>query len=340
LPTCKSAPPRPRAIDDTAPKSRAIHGHDQNRPWRYRRRQHRILATEVGGVLGAGKTEHGIDLLVDMTPIDIGRHPEFMAEVSRQSGVHVVACAGFFPQDGAMGIPYYWRRQTAEYIAEMLIADIRDGMMHDGALTPYRAGILKAATGGLKPNAFPVNDNGRHIGDVEEKVLKAIAIAQRETGVAVNTHTQPADYAFFNPGIELLDALEEGGVDPARVIIGHAFVHPDIDQLKEICARGASLQIDHIGIPWQNDSAEALDEMIAVAVCQLADLGYLDRLLFSYDRFFKYLRGPLEPDNLTNEEVPLGYLFEVFAERLRGKGFGDAELHQVLIANPRHLLSF
>lgn len=296
-------------------------------------------AAEIAEAVALGKA-YGIDLLVDMSTIDIGRHPAFIAEVARKSGVHVVACSGFFPEDQAIGIPYYWRRQSPEYIAELLVADIREGMVHDGRLTPYKAGILKASTGGLRRGTFEPNEKGRRIGPVEEKVLKGVAIAQRETGVAVNTHTQPADYAICNPGVELLEALEEGGADPTRVIVGHAFVHPDLEQLTAICARGAALQIDHIGIPWQNDSAEALDEMIAEAVCRLADAGYLDRLLFSYDRFFKYVRGPLEPPDLTNEEVPIGYIFESFAPRLRRKGFGDAELRQVLVENPRRFLGF
>jgi hypothetical protein len=33
-------------------------------------------------------------------------------------------------------------------------------------------------------------------------------------------------------------------------------VNPDIDQLTAICARGANLQIDHIGIPWRHSSAD------------------------------------------------------------------------------------
>ncbi len=141
---------------------------------------------------------------------------------------------------------------------------------------------------------------------------------------------------------ELLDELECGGADPAKIIIGHAFVHPQIGQLEAICARGACLQIDHIGIPWQNESAEQLDELIADAVCSLAEMGYLDRLVFSYDRFFSHSRGPVteeEPEQL-NELVPIGYIFDRFAPRLQKKGFGPNELRRVLVDNPRRLLAF
>ncbi len=301
------------------------------------------VAGEVAAVVAAGRVDNGIGTIVDLTPAEIGRHPELLAEVSRRSGTHIVATTGFFPESTGMGILFHWRRQSVEYVTEMLVRDLTEGMVYDGRLTPYRAGILKVATGGLgKDQPTPMGDDGRHIGRHERAIIEAVARAQVATGCAINTHTQPLDYAICNPGIELLDLLEAAGADPSRVVIGHAFVHPHVDQLRAICARGAMLQIDHIGIPWQNESAEQLDELIAQAVLALADDGYLDRLVFSYDRFFAHARGPVteaEPEQL-NELVPIGYLFDTFARRLEGKGFGAAELRRVLVDNPRRLLAF
>jgi phosphotriesterase-related protein len=300
-------------------------------------------ATAVAAVLQDGRDGYHIGTVVDLTPAEIGRHPELIAEVSRRSGMHIIATTGFFPESTGMGILFHWRRQSAEYIADMLRRDLIEGMVYDGRLTPYRAGILKVSTGGLGPDQpTPIGDDGRRIGYHERHMIDAVAMAQRSLGCAINTHTQPMDYALTNPGVELLELLEAAGADPTRVIIGHAFVHPRIEQLVAICERGGNLQIDHIGIPWQNESAEALDELIADAVCELASRGYLDRLVFSYDRFFSHARGPVtesEPEQL-NELVPIGYLFDAFAPRLARKGFGAHELRQVMVDNPRRLLAF
>lgn len=300
-------------------------------------------ATRVADVVGEGDRRYGIHTIVDLTPAEIGRHPELFAEVSRRTRVNVVATTGFFPESAGMGIPFHWRRQSVECVTEMLVRDLTEGMVYDGKLTPYKAGILKASTGGLGPaQPTPIGPDGRRIGTHERRVIAAVARAQRAVGCAINTHTQPMDYAFTNPGIELLDELERGGADPSRVIIGHAFVHPRVNQLLEICERGACLQIDHIGIPWQNESAEQLDELIAAAVSEVAAAGYLDRLVFSYDRFFSHARGPVteeEPEQL-NELVPIGYIFDNFATRLERKGFGKDELHKVLVENPARLLAF
>lgn len=299
-------------------------------------------AAQVTKVVEEGLEVHSIKTIVDLTPAEIGRHPELMAEVQRRTGVGIVATAGFFPEDRGMGIPYHWRRQSVDYIADMLVHDFEVGMVYDGQQTPYRAGILKAATGGSGRFDGDVGDDGRHIRSYERKAIKAIAKAQSQLGCSINTHTQPLDYEITNPGVELVELLAEGGADPSKVIIGHAFVHPNADQLIDICKTGASLQIDHIGIPWQNESAEQLDTAIADAVCELTEAGYLDRLVFSYDRFFSHARGPVseeEPEQL-NELVEIGYLFDSFAVRLAERGFGEEELRTVLVDNPARLLAF
>jgi len=125
-------------------------------------------------------------------------------------------------------------------------------------------------------------------------------------------------------------------------MIGHVFIFPQFHQLEALCARGAMLQVDHVGIPWMHDNVEELDEQLAVLICRLADCDYLGNIVFSYDRFFSHGRGPItaeEPDQ-ENTRVPLGWLFDSFVPRLKKKGFGAAELEQVLVDNPHRILSF
>jgi len=55
------------------------------------------------------------------------------------------------------------------------------------------------------------------------KVLRAVAIAQGETGAPVSVHTEAPDAQ----GIQALDLLEAGGVDPACVALAH--VDAEID---------------------------------------------------------------------------------------------------------------
>jgi phosphotriesterase-related protein len=295
----------------------------------------------IADQVSRGMAEHGYGTLVDMTPPEVGRHPELMAEVARRTGMNVIAITGFFPE--RMGVPYYWRRQTVEELTDFFVRDLTEGMVFAWQQTPYRAGAIKIATGqeSVTPMPSPVGPNGRHIHEVEDRVIRAAGRASRIVGCAVNTHTDPMDYRVTNPGIEQLDILEEEGADPTKVIIGHAFVEPNDDQLREIVNRGANLQLDHIGIPWRVDNAEELDELMATAFVGLIRDGFLNQLVISFDRWFYNPRSDVTESDpqLANERVDLGYLFTHFVPRLKSKGVTDEQLQRILVDNPRRILS-
>lgn len=299
------------------------------------------VADDVAAIIKRGMAEYGVQTMVDMTPCELGRHPRLIQEVAKRSGLNIVAVTGFFPE--SIGIPYHWRVQTIDYIKEHMVLDLTEGMTFAHEATDIKAGLIKTATGSGDGHDGPSPDGpeGTHLTHHELRIVRAAGRAQAETGCCINTHTEPQDYSLRNAGIEQLDVLEREGADPSKVIIGHPFVNLHMDQLFEIVKRGANLQIDHIGIPWQNPSAEELDEGMANAVVELAEAGYLDRLVFTYDRFFHHCRGPVteEEPEMLNERVDFGYMWESFLPRLRKKGFTDEHIHTVLVDNPARILA-
>jgi len=293
--------------------------------------------------LKAGMDDWGYATIVDMTPCEVGRNPELMKRVAEQTGCNVIAVTGFFPE--SMGVPYWFKRQTVEELTDFYIRDITQGMVFGGTQTDIRAGAIKIATGqeGVNPKSSPVGPNGRHISVNEDRLIRAAGRAQKRLGVCINTHTDPMDYIVGNPGIEQLDIIEEEGGDPSKVIIGHAFIEPQsVEQIIDICKRGANVQVDHMGIPWRHDSTEDLDESMATMMAEVADRGYLAQMTITYDRWFFNPRGPATETNpqLLNEKVGLGYLFESFAPRLEKKGFRARDLETLLVDNPRRILPF
>jgi phosphotriesterase-related protein len=295
------------------------------------------IATE----LKVGMDRYHYGTLVDMTPCEVGRHPELMQRVAHKTGANVIAVTGFFPE--RMGIPYWYRRQSVDELTEFYVSDLTEGMVFGGRKTDIKAGAIKIATGqeSVTPMPSPIGPNGRRIHMYEDRLIRAAGRAQKATGCCVNTHTDPMDYTVTNPGIEQLDVLEEEGADASKIIVGHAFVEPQgLHQVEEICKRGANVQVDHIGIPWRHDSSEGLDESMANMICEMADKGYLDQMVISYDRWFFNPRGEATEENpqLLNEKVDLGYLFESFAPRLRKKGFTEVDLEKMLVDNPRRIL--
>ncbi|MFG1706935.1 phosphotriesterase [Nonomuraea sp. M3C6] len=295
----------------------------------------------VAGQVQRGKDDYGYGTIVDMTPPEVGRHPQFMVDVARKTGINVIAITGFFPE--RMGVPYYWRRQTIEELTEFFVSDLTRGMVFAWSQTPYRAGAIKIATGqeSVTPRPSPLGPNGRHIHEVEDRVIRAAGRAATRVGCAINTHIDPMDFEVTNPGREQLEILLEEGMDPAKVIIGHAFVPPQVESMREILKLGANVQLDHIGIPWRVDSAEELDEAMAEALVTLLNEGYGDRIVMSFDRWFMNPRaGVTERDpQLLNEKVDLGYMFTSWVPRLKGKGVTDEQLDQMMIYNPRRIFA-
>jgi phosphotriesterase-related protein len=295
----------------------------------------------VAGQVKRGMDGYGYGTIVDMTPPEVGRHPQFMADVAERTGLNVIAVTGFFPE--RMGIPYYWRRQTREELTEFFVRDLTEGMVFAWQQTGYKAGAIKIATGqeSVDPKPSPPGPNGRYIHEVEDRVIRAAAHAATQVGCAINTHIDPMDFEVTNPGREQLEVLLEEGMDPGKVIIGHAFVPPQVESMREVLKLGGNVQLDHVGIPWRVGSAEELDEAMAVALVQLIEEGYLDRIVMSFDRwFFNPRAGVTEMDpQLLNEKVDLSYMFTSFVPRLRDKGLTDEQIETIMVDNPRRIFS-
>lgn len=300
------------------------------------------VSDDVARQLIAGREAHNISGVVDLTPAEVGRNPHLILKSAQKSGYNVVATTGFFPE--IFGYPEHWKCQDIDYIAEYFRRDLTQGMAYANTLTDIRAGIMKVSTGsGTEADGTsPVQPSGLRVTPCEERGIRAAGRTQKLVGCAINTHTEPNDYDVTNPGLELLDLLEDEGADPAKVIIGHALVNPRLDRLEAICRRGANLQIDHIGIPWRHDSVDEFDELLARTIAELVQAGYLDHLVFSYDRFFTHSHGPVDELDpvLLNEHVDLNYLYDSFAPRLEKYGFCEKELTTVLVDNPRRVLAF
>ena len=300
------------------------------------------VAERIAKNIRSGFERDGFRTLVEMTGIEMGRHPPLMAEVARRSGANVIAITGFFP--ASIGMPYYWKRQTIEELKDFFIRDITEGMVFAGEQTGIRAGAIKVATGqeGLAKGSSKPRENGLRVAEAEERAIRAAGRAQRELGCGINTHTDPNDYTVTNPAIEQLDLLEEEGGIASKVAFGHALIRPKgIEQLVEICERGASINIDHVGIPWKYDSADELDDFMADEICELAKLGFLDNLVLSFDLWFFNPRSDvteLDPD-MPNERIPLNYMFESFIPRLLKKGFPEEGIDKMLVDNPRRIFS-
>ena len=253
--------------------------------------------------------EAGGRSLVDLTLPGVGRDPAWLRRVAEASGVHLVMGCGwyrtaYYPPEARID------RRSVDDLADELVAEIEGGVGETGV----KPGII-GEIGTDKPWVSPA----------EERVHRAVARASRQSGLAITTHAVLSDV-----GLAQLRIFEEEGADPGRVVIGHADSYPVLEHYLAIIERGANLEFDFLGMPWER---ERLGEARVVElVCELLGRGHGDRLFLSQDVCNDSQLKAFAGNGYT-------YLAETFLPRLRAAGVSDAEIETMTVANPRRLLT-
>lgn len=252
----------------------------------------------------------GAQTIVDLTTVDLGRDAALLAEVSRRSGINIVAATGSYHH-----VPAYFKPRTPERVSELFIGDLDTGIADTGV----RAGVIKCA----------IDEPG--MTDDIRKLTEAAALAHLATGALISTHTSPASQT----GIAQADVLAGMGVDLGRVVIGHCGDTADVGYLRELLAMGANLGLDRFGL------VEYLDtERRCEIVGTLCSEGYEGRLVLSHDAFCfndsvsrRYRERHLPDwrmDHLLDDVLPW----------LRALGMAESAIETMTVANPARLLAF
>lgn len=258
----------------------------------------------------------GVSTIVDLTPYDAGRDIGFLEEVSRKSGIHMVACTGkrLFPPDNMDA-------RTTEQLREFFVREIEQGI--DG--TAVKAGVIKVAS------------VEKDLTELEERALRAAARASKATGVPIQTHTR----ANLRNGEKQADIFEAEGVDPARVSLGHSDDSGDMDYFLGLVRRGYTLGMDHV---HRGLSAEFKPPFERRAECikLLIDAGFAGRIFLSQD---DELCGALLPAEAQDWRVkidpPDGMFFvsQRLVPHLKQIGVSDRDIRTITIDNPRRFFA-
>jgi predicted metal-dependent phosphotriesterase family hydrolase len=254
--------------------------------------------------------ELGGTCLADLTLQSIGRDPARLRRLAEASGLHLVMGCG-------------WYRE-AYYPAEALIDRRSVGSLADEIIREFEEGAEGTA---VHPGIIgEIGTDKPWVSAKEERVFRAVARASRSTGMAVITH------AVMSPvGLEQLRIMEDAGVDPARVVVGHADSYPDLDHYEHIFERGASIELDFLGMSFTPQERMGEARLIPLLLAMLAR-GRADRILLSQDVCHNSQLRHYEGNGYT-------YLQETFLPRLRAAGVGDAEIRQMTVENPRRTLA-
>lgn len=246
----------------------------------------------------------GVTALVDCGTVGVGRNVMVLAHLAARTPVHIVAPTGVYRE---AYIPETLSALSAEALADLWVRELTEGM--EG--TQARAGFIKIA----------LSDDGPT--PLEERSLRAAAIASRQTGAVVASHTIGGVAARRE-----MDIPESAGLNLERFIWVHAHTEPDLTVHLAAARRGAWVEFDAIGATsWFPEQSRLVDFTVA-----LLEAGFGDRVLLSHDAGWY---DPAEPDGRPPEGVR-GYtaLFEAFVPALRARGADDATVVQLTAANP------
>jgi predicted metal-dependent phosphotriesterase family hydrolase len=260
--------------------------------------------------------EAGIDALVELTTIGLGRDPHGVADIAARSGLHVVLATGVHRE--AHYPPEHWvHRTTPEELTELFIRDITQGCEATDYSGPregptrIRAGVIKVGAGYWS------------ISLLERRVFEAASEAHRVTDASVACHLELGSAAW-----EVLEALKSAGIAPERTMLAHVDRNPDPGLHAELAAAGAYLGYDGMArVKYWPDS------LLLDCLLRVATLGGADRLLLGGDvarrtafRSYGGLPG-------------MAYLPRRFVPRLAEMG-GEDLVHRILVDNPARFLGF
>ena len=242
--------------------------------------------------------------VVDQTNRGLEQQPEAVRRMALETGLLIVLGCGWYRE------PFYdprLYRESANQIADEMIRDVREGIDGSGV----RAGII--------------GELGAHetwISPVEERVLRAGARAHLQTDATIATH------GLFAPvGLDQLDILEEEGVAPGRVVVGHAQDYPEHEYHAEIARRGAFISFDGM-----SDRNRFLLERDLANIKRIVDAGFIDHLLLAHDVCLKSAYVSTGGD---------GYQFisTVLYPYLREIGISEEQFRHIMVDNPRRALT-
>jgi predicted metal-dependent phosphotriesterase family hydrolase len=269
------------------------------------------MATEVEAAVA-----FGLRAVVDAMPCDTGRNAGKLAELSRRTGVHIVAPTGLH-HERFYGPAHWSHRISVEEMADLFIADIEvgiDALDYSGPVvrrTGHRAGVIKVAGSDGGPSAR------------DRVVFEAAAATHRRTGAPILTHCEAGTGA-----LEQVELLRDLGVDPAHVVLSHVDKVVDRGYHRDLLSTGAFAEYDG-SFRWGDRPNGTLQ-----LLTWMAEAGRLDQLTLGMDAarqgYYSVYGG----------SPGLSWLLDGFSTAMDGVGLDATARRRLFVSNPARAFAF
>lgn len=242
----------------------------------------------------------GYKTLVECTPEYLGRDPELLKILSKESGIQLLTNVGYYSAVGGKFIPKHGFEETSEQLAERWIEQAKNGIEGTGVFP----GFIKIAV-----ERAPLET-------INRKVVEAACITHKETGLVIMSHTGLAVPAF-----QQIEILKEYGVHPSAFIWTHAHNEQNLEKMIEAAKMGTWIAFD-------NFKPDRLERYIEFAGLMKKE-GLLGKLLFSHDAGW-YKPGQPEGGNFRG----FTEIENLLIPALIKNGLTQPDIYQLFNQNP------
>lgn len=280
-----------------------------------------IAAEELGHFAAYGGTT-----VVDNTGVGLNRDPVALRRIAEATGVNIITTTGFYKH--GMHPPWV-AKMTIDQVAELMITEITEGI--DG--TGIRAGSIGECACSEEP--LPYHPE-------EEKILRAACRAQIRTGVGFTIHPSIFDAVrggIATVGEAYVDLIEQEGADLDSFYLSHCDLSLDhLDYHRRLLDRGITISYDTFGYEGLNMPAflggcrmpgdiERVD-----AIAMLCHEGYDRQIVMAQDVGVRLLWKRFGGSGYS-------LVLEWAVPMLRARGVTESQIHNMLVENPRRILT-
>lgn len=225
--------------------------------------------------------KHGGNSIVDLTPINYGRNPIMLENISKRTGINVLFVTGFHKEEF---MPKWIDDLSSKQLYEFLFNEINNGV----------------SSHHLLPAAIKIGTSYNEITPREHKVIEVVGNIQKDTQIPIITHCDKGTM-----GIEQVNLLCENGANVNKICLSHVDLKEDVDYLEKICELGANISFDHVGRHLDDQDSKAVS-----IIRTLINDGFSNQICLAGDmgrkKYFKSYDG----------KPGLSYILSDFKERL------------------------
>lgn len=271
--------------------------------------------------------ESGTRTLLDVTAVGLRGELAALPDLSRRTGLHIVASTGFYKRSS-------WPAGIRDWSAQRLRQHMRTEIDEAVTGTDFRAGHVKCGLGDL--------------GEDDERCLRACATVAAERGLSLTVHPSFSDPA--GPA-RIVRIAADAGLAPDRVVVAHCdgfmvelslrrlVTDPSswglrLDQLREVLGLGATASVDCFGHAWSDERRGQLveaDWQRLAGLYRLLQEGYAGQLVLGCDVARKMLTRRYGGHGYTRVN-------DWVLPTLRDLGVPEGQIEQLTVANPARIL--